>query len=490
MSAHPNGGRVESRPNVVVFVMDTTRALDTVPADADVSPTRAALADEGTEYGQAFSAAPWTLPSHGSLFTGTYPSKHRANGDRTRLDRELPTVAELFGDAGYETVGVSNNVWITEEFGFSRGFETFHARGGSWQDRETLGDLLRNPSGSDGPGFSFAEALSNCLSSESESERDEGAEKSIEWVREWLRTRNQTRPFFLFVNCIEPHLEYRPPEEYAERFLPEGWSYEEAMAIPQGPREYDVGEFDLSTEELAVLRRLYRAEIAYMDDQLGAVVDALEATGERDETVLAVTSDHGENIGEHGFLGHQYSLYDTVLHVPLVLSGGRFDDGAVTGERLVQTLDLAPTLLDAAGIEAPDAREAFQGRSFHPSADTDPRSKVFAEYAAPRPPIEKLEERFDEIPERIYDLQRSIKAVRTETHKYVRCSDGNEELYDVAADPSETTDISGEATERASDLEAALDSWLASFEQTERTETEEVSVEQSTEQRLADLGYL
>lgn len=488
MSAHTKGGRENSRPNVVVFVMDTTRALDTVPADSDVSPTRAALAEAGTEYEQTFATAPWTLPSHGSLFTGTYPSKHCATGKRTRLDGELPTIAELFGSAGYETVGVSNNVWVTEEFGFSRGFETFHERDGSWQDRETLGDLFRNPFGSDGPGFSFSEALSNCLGSGSEPAGDEGAEKSIEWIREWLETRNQTRPFFLFVNCIEPHLEYRPPREYAEQFLPEGWSYEEAMAIPQDPRKYDVEKFDLSTEELAVLRRLYRAEIAYMDDQLGELTDALEATGEWNETVMAVTSDHGENIGEHGFLGHQYSLYDTVLHVPLVLSGGQFDDDAVTGERLVQTLDLAPTLLDAAGIRAPDAREEFQGQSFHPPADGGPRSKVFAEYAAPRPPVEKLEERFDEIPDRIYELQRSIQAVRTETHKYVRCSDGTEELYRVAADPKETHDIAEEATERVADLEATLEEWGASFEETEAEES--VSVEQSTEQRLADLGYM
>lgn len=482
-----NGGGAAPHPNVVVFVMDTTRALDTVPADDDVSPTRTALAEQGTEYSRAFSTAPWTLPSHGSLFTGTYPSKHRAHGKRTRLDGELPTIAELFATAGYETVGVSNNVWVTEEFGFDRGFETFHERDGSWQDRDTLGDLVRNPLGSEGPGPSFPEAVSNCLGGDTESE-DKGAEESIEWVQEWLETRDQTRPFFLFVNCIEPHLEYRPPRRHAERFLPDGWSYDEAMEIPQSPREYDVGKFDLSDEELTVLQRLYRAEIAYTDEQLGELTDALEATGHRDETVVAVTSDHGENLGEHGFLGHQYSLFDTVLHVPLVLSGGRFDDTDVSGEQLVQTLDLAPTLLDAAGIRASDAREGFQGKSFHPASEADPRSKAFAEYVQPRPPIEKLEERFDDIPERIYDLQRSLKAVRTETHKYIRASDGEERLYNVAADPGETNDIADEATERAAGLESALEEWEASFAETDAEET--VSVEQSTEQRLADLGYL
>ena len=479
------------RPNVLLFVVDTTRGVETVPFDPSVTPNLAALAEEGTEYTRAFSVAPWTLPSHASLFTGTYPTRHGAHSDHTRLDGELPTVAEAFDAAGYETAGVSNNVWVTEEFGLARGFETFAEYGerdDSWSDpgastggvrdwlrRRTWGSLALEAAGRLAP---------------REGRGDDGAARTVGWVRDWLGSRSRADPFFLFANCIEPHLEYRPPRRIAERFLPEEWSYAEAMAVRQDPREYDVGQFDLSEEEWAVLRALYRAEIAYVDERIGAVREALEAAGEWEDTVTVVVSDHGESIGEHGFLGHQYSLYDTVVHVPLVVHGGAFSGGRSRNDRLVQTVDVAPTLLDAAGVSAPEARSAHQGWSFHPDADTSPRSKVIAEYRGPRPPVEVLEEKFEAIPDEIYDLQRSLRAVRTERYKYVRGSDGTRELYDLAADPGETVDISEAASERVAELDATLEGWVSSFEHADTSRTEAVSVSGATEDRLADLGYL
>jgi len=199
-------------------------------------------------------------------------------------------------------------------------------------------------------------------------------------------------------------------------------------------------------------------------------------------------SDHGENIGEHGFLGHQYSLYDTVLQVPLVVHGGEFSSTHVRTDRLVQTADLAPTLLDVAGIDAPELREASQALSFHPSEGTDPRSQVIAEYMRPQPPIEVLEEKFDHIPKQLYEYQRRLRAVRTDSYKYVRASDGTEWLYDVRGDPEERHDISAANPRRTAELAAALDEWLGSFDEAEADGS--VDVSDATEDRLADLGYL
>jgi len=476
-------------PNIVLFVMDTMRAAETVPADPELTPNLAALADAGAEYTSAFATAPWTLPSHVSLFTGTYPSKHGAHADHTRFDGSLPTIVDAFADAGYDTAGVSNNVWITDEFGVVDGFGAFRddsertdawSGAGSWGHRATNA-VRRSRLG--GPTF---ERLRRLLSRASEP--DDGAAATVDWIAEWLDGRDSEAPFFLFANCIEPHLEYRPPPAYAREYLPEGWSYDRAMALRQDPREFDVGLFDYTDEEWDVVRSLYRAEIAYLDAQLGRLRAALEASGEWEDTVFVAMSDHGENIGEHGFLGHQYSLYDTVLHVPLVVHGGEFTERQVRSDRLVQTADLAPTLLDAAGIDAPALYEGFQTESFHPGVGDPPRSQVIAEYVRPRPPIDVLEAKFDHVPERLYDYQRTLRAVRTNGYKFVRASDGNEWLYDLRDDPDERHDISAVNPRKTAELAASLDEWLGSFDEADADGS--VDVSDTTEDRLADLGYL
>ncbi|PSP83263.1 sulfatase [Halobacteriales archaeon QS_6_64_34] len=476
-------------PNIVLFVMDTMRAGGTVPADPALTPNLAALAASGAEYTNTFATAPWTLPSHVSLFTGTYPSKHGACGDHTYFDGSLPTIVDAFADAGYETAGVSNNVWITDEFGATDGFDVFRddskrtdawSGAGGWGHRATNA-VRRSRFG--GPTFEW---LRRHLTVGDES--DNGAAATVDWAAEWLADRDSDDPFFFFANCIEPHLEYRPPPSFARDFLPDGWSYDRAMSLRQDPREFDVGAFDYTEEEWDVVKSLYHAEIAYLDAQVGRLQAVLEAAGEWEDTVFVALSDHGENVGEHGLLGHQYSLFDTVLHVPLVVHGGDFSANHVRTDRLVQTADLAPTLLDAAGIDAPELREASQALSFHPTEGTEPRSQVIAEYMRPQPAIEVLEEKFDHVPDELYEYQRSLRAVRTNGYKYVRGSDGTEWLYDVREDPGERHDISAASPRQTADLATALDTWLGSFDEADTVGSVEVS--DATEDRLADLGYL
>jgi len=476
-------------PNIVLFVMDTMRATDSVPADPELTPNLAALAEAGAEYTNALATAPWTLPSHVSMFTGTYPSKHGAHAEHTCFDGSLPTIVEAFADAGYETAGVSNNVWITDEFGVTDGFDTFRddsERTDAWSGTGSLGHRATNAvrrSRFGGPTF---ERLRRSLPGTGR--RDDGAAATVDWVRAWLHSRESESPFFLFANCIEPHLEYRPPPAYAREFLPDGWSYDRALALRQDPREYDVGEFDYTDEEWDVVRALYRGEIAYLDAQIGRLRSVLSAADEWEDTVFVAVSDHGENVGEHGFLGHQYSLYDTVLHVPLVVHGGPFSAQSVREDRLVQTADLAPTLLDVAGIDAPAVREAFQADSFHPALGDPPRSQVVAEYMRPQPSVDVLEAKFEHVPDRLYEYQRTLRAVRTAGYKYVRGSDGSEWLYDLRGDPGERHDISVASPRRTAELAASLDEWLGSFDEADADGS--VDVSDATEDRLADLGYL
>ena len=484
-----------SRPNVVLVVMDTARARETVHERHDFLSELDRLATEGTEYTQTIASAPWTLPSHASLFTGTYPSKHGAHADHKHLDEGLPTLAEAFRDGGYETVAISNNTWISEEFGFARGFDTLYKTWQYVQSDIDLGEIARTKQGMEmvralatrlaegNPAVNVANAIYGQFFRK---RTDDGAERTNEWIREWLTERERDDPFFCFVNYLEPHLEYRPPKAVAERFLPDDVTYDEAMAVPQDAWGYIAGDVDLTDRQFDVLRALYRAELAYLDHRIGELRNHLEATGEFENTVFVVTGDHGENIGDHGMMDHQYCLYDTLLHVPLVVHGPGFEGGQV--DDLVQLTDLALTLLDAADIDAPELREASQGRSFHPRAETTPREHAIAEYMAPQPSMDALRERVGTLADDIERFDRSLRAIRTDDEKLIRGSDGMRELYELGDDPEEATDIAPERPERISALESELDEWLDTFEHADASG--EVSMTDETEARLEDLGYL
>jgi arylsulfatase A-like enzyme len=483
--------------NVVLVVLDTARASDAPPVRRETMPALAELADEGTAYEHGFACAPWSVPSHASLFTGAYASSHGAHGDHTYLEEGNRTLAESFADSGYETIGISNNTWITQEFGFSRGFDSFWKGWQFWQSDADMGTVVRADATREKlrrtathlfDGNPLLNAVNVAYSELLQPTGDDGAARTTDRFASWLGSRDRDSPFFAFVNYLEPHIEYRPPAEYAEPFLPGGATLEEATAIRQDPRAYDVGEYDLTDREFRLLQALYRGELAYVDDQLARLRAALEAAGEWEDTLLVVCGDHGENVGDHGFLGHQYNLYDTLLHVPLVLHGGAFTGGAGNADALVQLPDVVPTLLDAAGIDDPTLRGQCQGPSFHPGGDDEPRDAVFAEYVAPQPSMERLEERFDGVPASVRRYDRSLRAVRTREYKLVRGSDGTEALYDVVEDPRERTDRSATHPERVAALGERLESWQGSFEHAEAGGEVEVDVE--TEQRLESLGYM
>ncbi|WP_049921845.1 sulfatase [Halopiger djelfimassiliensis] len=510
--------------NVVLVILDTARSKSVgavpsaVAADSaaagptgaardasghegdgpQTTPTLCRLAGEGTTFENAFATAPWTLPSHASLFTGLFPSEHGTHGDHTYLDDQLRTLPEAFADAGYRTVGVSNNTWITEEFGFDRGFDTLRK---GWQYIQSDADMGAVVRGEDlreklqatrnrlFDGNPLVNAANVLYSELLQPAGDDGAARSVDWIGTWLERRTDDRPLFLFCNFIEPHVEYDPPREYAERFLPADATYEEATAIRQDPRAYDCGAYDLSDREFVLLNGLYRAALAYVDDKLATLRRSLEAAGEWEDTLFVVCGDHGEHIGEHGFFGHQYNLYDTLINVPLVAHGGPFTGGGRRTD-LVQLLDLPATVLETAGIDDPELLEQGSSRSLHPDSASDPRDAVFAEYVAPQPSIDRLEARFGSVPKRVRAFDRRLRAVRTAEYKYVRGDDGFERLHDVGSDPFERTDIADAEPAAVRSLRTRLEARFEPLEDVGSTGEADVAMREGTKERLADLGYL
>lgn len=487
------GCTMADRPNIVLVVLDTTRFDDAF--DPDVAPTLADLGAAGTRVTQAISPAAWTLPAHASLLTGTYPSRHGAHAGHEALDDSLSTLPELFREAGYETACVSNNTWLSIESGFDRGFDTFRQMWQLVQSETALGELVdvteerrltavARKLAQGNPVSNIANVLYRTVVRD---HSDDGAERTTHWIEQWAEERETDRPFFLLANYLEPHLEYRPPERFATRHLPDEYSYEEAMELPQEPWEYLAGHVELDDEQFRALRGLYRGEIAYLDEQLAALKRALEETGIWEETIFVVTADHGENVGDHGLMDHQYCLYETLVHVPLVLHGREFNRNDDVTE-LVSLVDLAPTLLDAADVQAHTEREQFQGRSLHPTAEPSPVEFVFSEYMAPQPSMDALDRHVGDLPPDIYTFDRSLRAIRSTEHKLIRGSDGTLELYDLRSDPDELTDVAAENPERVQRLSTALDGWLDTFEDAEIQES--ISIGGQRKEQLENLGYL
>lgn len=477
--------------NVVLVVMDTARAKD-IRSNPESFSTLSDLAATGTEFTQTVANAPWTLPSHASLFSGVHPTLHGAHAAHKQFEYE-ETLAGILSNAGYHTAAISNNTWISGEFGFDRGFDEFVKTWQLFQDAVDFGDIaqqevtlraklhgvLRKFSGNP------VKNLANLLYGQFFRKRtDDGAKRTNELVRNRIDSwRERNDSLFLFVNYLEPHLEYRPPKDIAKRHLPDGISYADAMDVNQDAWAYITGEQKMADQDFDVLRALYRAEIEYLDGRIGELREIFRQANMLEDTVFVITGDHGENIGDHGLMDHQYSLHQTLLHVPLVISGAGFD----TGERVekpVQLLDVFSTILDIAGLDPSET--ACVGESLCDPETLPDNRQIFSEYVAPQPAIKTLAERYD-CRKDVEAYDRRLWAVQNGDMKLIEGSDGSRSLYDLAADPDETSNLATKRLDTFEELTSSLQNWKESLPQTKASK---VGMNEQTKQRLEELGYL
>ncbi len=422
----------EDRPNVLLVVIDTLRAdhLSCYGYGRETSPNIDRLAREGVLYEQAISAASWTFPAHASLFTGLYPRDHGATSNSKTLEASFDTLAELLEGAGYDTAGFSNNVWFLESGGLQQGFEAFLEM---WH-RQVVQER----------GVTFDDPA-----------YDMGAAETTDEIFAWLDGRSDEAPFFVFVNYFEPHLPYRPPQPFDEKFLPETTGPRDIKRLRSfySPREYaymlDIPWAGLEDGDLEILTALYDGEIAYVDSIIGRVVDGLRSRRLLDDTVLVITSDHGEHLGEHHMLDHKLSLYEPLLRVPLILWNPQRIPAGTRIKTQVQAHDVFGTVLGFGGVRHPAAAL--------PLADADERV-TFAELAYPRIFLDAIDRELPGTGTRARRFARSLKAVRGPRYKLIEGSDGRVELYDLSVDPGETQDLADElpevVTEMKKDLEA------------------------------------
>lgn len=476
---------VVNPPNILLVVLDTARASRV--HDADLMPNLNRFASEAATFDHAYTTAPWSLPSHASLFTGQYTSDHRTHADNPQFEPETPTLATRLQEAGYETLAFSNNFWVSPSFGFDTGFDEYRVGWELFDGGEGFAEVGKEHSDIPGQLRAFApklfsrnglKTMANALFLVTLWDRfDSGAWRTTRRANKWIESSDD--PFFMFLNYHEPHLDYDPPRGYAAEVAPEGMTPPDAGDVNQDAWGFVTGEVEMDESDFERLRTLYDAELRYLDTRLGSLFDTLESEGKLSDTLVVVTSDHGENLGDHDLMAHQYCLYDTLLHVPLIVRGPGVEPGLRDG--LVELRDLYETLLETAGLETEVAPERdIRG---HPDRDA-----IAAEYWTPPCPTSELREDYGELPERVQKFDRGLQAVRTREWKLIRGTDESCRLYNVNADPDEQGDVSEANPDVVEDLTETIQTRFDPITvEASRTDPDVSPVISS---RLEDLGYI
>jgi arylsulfatase A-like enzyme len=355
-------------PNILLITLDSVRA-DVLGAyghrsrfrDASPSPRIDQLAREGLLIEQAHATSSWTLPSHVSIFTGHPELVHGVEQDGHEIHASLPLISETLKAEGYRTAGFYSGPYLDPAFGFGRGFDTYEARYGD-DLRFAMEDLRRSQAALDeaekrGKKGELYTALASHARAqqavETASHRDRSSELVADALIEELNKPARGRPFFLFGHFFDPHYDYAPPEEFARTFDPDYSGDLDATDFIRNPAISHIrpgGRTRVVDERgLQHLWALYEAEVAWTDSQIGRVLDRLEKLGLAEDTLVIITSDHGDEFFEHGSIGHRSTLYEELVRVPLIV---RYPRAFPPGSRIEQPLssiEIAPTILLAAG---------------------------------------------------------------------------------------------------------------------------------------------
>lgn len=525
------------QPDIIFIVLDTQRAdrlgcygYEGRRGGGTISPNLDSFAQDGVLFEQAVSPAQWTIPSHGSMFTGLYPTEHQLIQSNRTLGPDRPHLAELLNQAGYQTVGFCNNplVGILNN-GLKRGFQTFYNYGGAipsmpgqstslpWPLNRLLESYtqflrrisypIQNWFGQSDLAFRVSlNAWLTPLWSQMANFKGQNA-RSVRDVSRFLDEREQKgaeRPMFLFLNLMETHLPFRPPGEFVDRVAPymrtdrrardvmrrwnrEAYRWAAPLAEP------------LPELESQVLSDMYDAEVAYQDDYLSHLFDALSQRSRARDTLTVIVSDHGDGLGEHQYFGHAFVAYQELVHVPLILHwpakmpAGRRIAGPVSTRRIYHTLlDAAGQLpdgqvyIDPAEIRGLTLMETIRGRD--PEAGT-----AYAEVYPPLNFAKAVRHRQPELLER-FRCMALRRAVVKDAWKLIQVAEQPDELFNLALDPLELDDRLDEKPFEAGQLNKQLNAMARKAEALRDNlaagGTLEIDDDEQLLKRLRGLGYI
>jgi arylsulfatase A-like enzyme len=415
------------------------------------------------------------------------PSEHCTHNDHKRLDDHYTTIAELLSAAGYQTFLFSANPHISSgNRNFAQGFDVAtRAFSPEWsQEAERLvrEKLAREDRSSSLPGrYQAANRGLTMLNAWDLKASGPIAERA---ALDWLESTSSDRPWFVFLNYMEAHPPYIPSREHRRRVMSEE-DVERSYRVDRSWKtvwEYTFGLRDMAEEDIALTRATYDATLAELDDLFADLLESLDDGGFLENTVVVLTSDHGEHLGEQHMLDHQYTLYEPALRIPLVIyAPGRIEPGR--DARPVMNLDLFATLLDLAGIEAPPGTRGLSLVDL-----PEERVRLAEEPALTRIGMSVVERRRSEFDPSTY--QRRMRALTVPPYKYIWASDGRNALYDLAADPSESSNRIDDDPETAARLDAMLAMRVAELAPCAGA-VEDIPADSPEERRLLEeLGYV
>ena len=408
----PAAFKAQERPNVLLITVDTLRA-DAVAAYGNPrlsTPNMDSLAGEGAKFTLAVSAMPQTNPTHATIFTGSFPSRHAIfHHMASLLSESVKPLAEILQEVGYTTAGHFSWISFDPQYsGLERGFATW--------ERHTVDRPF--PPGKT-PDF-YEEYL------------DSKADVTSDGVLSWLEG-GASEPFFLWIHYNDAHWPYEPPAPFGSMFTQcqtcmDG-SMDSIKRIAEG--------YAPSPEEAAHLRGLYDGEVAFVDQQLGRVLGWLREKEVLDRTVVVLTADHGEGFGEKGLYSHQEVLYTTATRVPLIIRYPEMVPASVV-KAPASSVDILPTLMDILGMDAP---EGIHGKSLLPLVLGQEDGKERAVFS------------------QLWD-SRKVAVFYQDKELIKDRSTGSVQLYDLEQDLLENNDLAQAQPDMARSLEQRLDAWV------------------------------
>ncbi len=439
--------------NVVLVVIDTLRAdhLSSYGYPRTTTPHLDQLAERGVRFARCYSHASWTKPSVASLITSLHPTSHGAIAFSAALPESVTTLGERFLKAGFVTYAHVRNPNLKSIFQFDQGFQFYddysmrdHLYLAALRELPLVGERLKKLTGRK---FNFTDQT--------------GAERANEQIFRWLDRYHDQR-FFMYLHYMDPHAPYSAPPPFDTMVT-------EPLPEPIGG----------SKRRVSLTR--YDAEIRRVDAAMGSLFARLRDLGIDDETVVVVTSDHGEAFGEHDDWGHDHTIYQDQIHVPLIM---RFGDRLQSGARIdapVRLIDVGPTLLELAGIDAPIELE---GTSLLPLIERDPKdwtpNPVFIDHSAAK-------------------QDHRLLGLIVDDWKYIRNLDAQlqdpeapavEMLFDLSRDPGELEDLAAAHPEKLDALRQQLFRMNEKALQQAVAPTAATDLDSETENQLKALGYI
>jgi arylsulfatase A-like enzyme len=416
-----------NHPNIILIVMDTVRAdhLSLYGYERDTTPNIRNFAKEATLYPHSFSSEATDLSTTASIFTGMYVSRHGAHFSESApylmkpLSNELTTLAEVLSGKGYITMGsVSNFVYLSHSLHMDQGFQYFDNRLPALFFRKSQPFFLRNL---------IRHYLARIFLTHDYHHVYRRAEEINSVVFNLLdRIKGVKNPFFLFINYMDAHRPHIPPSPFDTLYPGKN----EAINTIQNNlmnRKIMKFERELTKEERNHLISQYDGGIAYIDFHIGGLIERLKKLGLYDNTLIIITSDHGESFGERNLMEHGVSVYQDQVYIPLIIKYPNKKDESVIND-LVSSVDIMPTILDVTGYEIP---EDVQGVSLLKLGAAKTRSIISESF--PDKGLIDLQTRFHRIE----------RAIFSGPYKFISSTAGKKELYDISMDPGEQNNLYG-----------------------------------------------